>query len=167
LLKDLVLQTPIGEAAQAYLARIKRLNSVSVHIRLNDLQSDCHKIGKNRITDGENRAPTISLEYYKRAVDKLLKSLKEPIFFVFSNDHKRCKANMQFIPNAIFVDQTQNELEDFELMRNCKYNIIANSTFSWHAAWLNDAKDKRVIAPSVWYEYWREFDPCPPNWERA
>jgi hypothetical protein len=166
LLDDLKLLTPISKAAQAYLEQIKSSNGVSVHVRLGDIKNDCHKIGAKSVI-GEVRKPMLSVEYYKNAIQRAREIQRDPIFFIFSNDIAWCKANLGFITNAVFIDQTQNELEDLELMRNCKLNIIANSTFSYWAAWLNINDGKRAIAPKIWYENWRGYDPCPSDWERA
>ena len=44
-----------------------------------------------------------------------------------------------------------DDLADFALMRACDHHIIANSTFSWWAAWLADAEAPRVVAPDRWF----------------
>ena len=84
----------------------------------------------------------LGLDYYNAA----LKSMPKGKVFVFSDDIPWCKAN--FIGDYTFVDQP--DYLAFDLMRLCKHNIIANSTFSWWAAYLNNNPDKLVITPRRW-----------------
>ena len=65
-------------------------------------------------------------------------------FLVFSDDIDWCKKQPIF-KDCEFSEGT--ELEDLNLMASCKHNIIANSSFSWWAGYLNPNADKRVIAP--------------------
>lgn len=42
-------------------------------------------------------------------------------------------------------------VEDFNMMASCQSNIMANSSFSWWAAWLNPNFSKKIIAPREWF----------------
>jgi len=91
--------------------------------------------------------PVLPINYYKESFNKLGDSL---IYLIFSDDIPWCKKNFDFIPNKIFV----NDLEDYEeiyLMSLCNNNIIANSSFGWWGAWLNQNIDKKIISPKVWF----------------
>ena len=71
---------------------------------------------------------------------------------IFSDDLEWVKENIHIKGKCIFVNE-EKKLEDYEellIMSRCRTNIIANSTFSWWAAWLNQNKDKVVIAPRKW-----------------
>ena len=66
----------------------------------------------------------------------------------------------------------ENKLEDWEqmlFMSCCHHNIIANSSFSWWAAYFNFWPDKIICYPSIWFgEIARNNtkDLCPPQWNR-
>ncbi len=70
-------------------------------------------------------------------------------FLVFSDDIEWCKQNPIFF--GCEFSEGKTELEDMNLMAGCKHNIIANSSFSWWAAWLNTNLEKKVIAPARWF----------------
>ena len=118
---------------QEYLELVKRVlqtDSVSLHIRRGDyVQINGHHL--------------LTLDYYKEAIQRV--GNKE--FFIFSDDLEWCK--QYFKGNAFhFVDLP--EVLCFEMMLLCKGHIIANSTFSWWAAYLGYWKGKTVIAPDQW-----------------
>ena len=117
------------------LKMIKETNSVSIHIRRTDKKLTGY----------------LSLNYYKDAINYLMKRVDNPHFFIFSDDIQWTKDNLNIDAPHIYIENDDNHNYcDFELMKNCKYNIIANSTFSWWAAWLNSFIDKIVIAPKFW-----------------
>jgi hypothetical protein len=63
--------------------------------------------------------------------------------FIFSDDLKWCKEHF----SGTFVDLP--DYLAFDLMRQFKYHIIANSTFSQWAAHLSPHLDKVVIYPET------------------
>ena len=85
-----------------------------------------------------------------KAVEYIRKNVEKPTFFIFSDDLEWCKNSLGFLDNCIFVDRTKTEIDDLKLMSFCQHNIIANSSFSWWGAWLNQNSKKTVIAPKDW-----------------
>jgi len=116
-------------------------NSCSLHIRRGDYLNN-----KNLSVHG-----TCDLEYYKRSIKLMNSKIKTINYFIFSDDIEWCKDNLK-MENTLFIEN-KNSLphEDIYLMTLCQNNIIANSSFSWWGAWLNQNDDKIVIAPKRWF----------------
>lgn len=118
-------------------------NSISLHIRRGDYLDPA-----NRIIHGD----ICTLDYYKRAMEMIEKAVENPFYFVFSDDIEWAKKNI-LKNNCEYIDYNNgdNSYIDMQLMSLCKHNIIANSSFSWWAAYLNMNCDKIIIAPSKWF----------------
>jgi hypothetical protein len=91
--------------------------------------------------------PFLSIDYYKSAIEKVG---KEKLFLIFSDDINWCKNAFSFIPNKVFIEGN-NDVVDLYLMSRCNHNIIANSSYSWWGAWMNNSPNKIVISPNVWF----------------
>lgn len=92
-----------------------------------------------------NEYNVLNMQYYLNAID-IIKSKK---YIVFSDDITWCKDNFK-IDNIEF-SENKSDIDDFALMCSCEHNIIANSSYSWWAAYLNKNIQKIVIAPKQWY----------------
>ena len=115
-------------------------NSVSIHIRRGDyLETNLH----NNICD---------LNYYNKAIKIIEEKISDPFYFVFSDDIQWAIENLE-LDNCKYIswNTANNSYIDMRLMSYCKNNIIANSSFSWWGAYLNQNLDKIVIAPSKWF----------------
>ena len=92
----------------------------------------------------------LDVDYYMKAVEYIRKIVEKPTFYIFSDDLEWCKSSLTFLGDCIYVERTQTEIDDLKLMSFCQHNIIANSSFSWWGAWLNQNPNKTVIAPKDW-----------------
>ena len=96
---------------------------------------------------------TLTTEYYKKAIQYITEHINNPTFFIFGQnceDYIKNEFKMD-IPFEIIGEtnsQKEEDWKDIVLMMQCKHAIIANSTFSWWAAWLGNANKGIVIAPS-------------------
>ena len=110
-------------------------NSVSLHIRRTDyLNCDDY--------------PICGIEFYKEAVRRMIREHGECIFYIFSDDLQWARDNLSFIKNRVFVD-SGDDVADWYLMSKTKHHIIANSTYSWWAAWIGYYSGT-VIMPRLW-----------------
>lgn len=132
------------------------IHSVSLHVRRGDYLNGGNINVYNNIC---------TPDYYKKAIDYILEKDPYAIFYVFSDDLEWVKKNLE-ITNCIYVDinKGKDSWQDMYLMSKCQNNIIANSTFSWWAAWLNTNKEKIVICPSRFSNIGLSKDLFPVEW---
>lgn len=122
------------EQNKVWKQKIQETNSVSIHIRHGDYVSWGVKI--------------LSEEYYRTAMRIMEEKIDNCHFFVFTDDPEYVRATYADKENLVVVEGNSgtNSYRDMQLMSYCKHNIIANSTFSFWGAFLNDNPDKIVIA---------------------
>ena len=131
-------------------------NPISLHMRRGDFTLDA---------EGNIALP---IGYYRQGIRFFKERFAEPTFFVFSDDMAFAKQNLPSDARIVFVDHNDSYSahEDLRLMSSCRGHIIANSTFSWWAAWLNPRHDKVIFSPKYWHlkpdSYFPEL--LPPSW---
>jgi hypothetical protein len=136
------LKGPHSQAFNEMTDRINGSNSVSIHVRRGDYLLAKH----------QNIYNACSIDYYKEAIGVIKEKIGQIEIFVFSDDPEWVKNNFTPIfPFTLVSNGSFSIPEELALMSLCKYNIIANSTFSWWAAWLNSNNDKIVISPKKWF----------------
>jgi hypothetical protein len=143
---DFKLRAPPSEENSRLADRIDSVCPVSLHIRRGDYVSDPTT---NRVHG------TLDPDYYERSMDLIAAKITNPHFFIFSDDPGWGKMNlaMKHGRTVSIIDNNDeaHAHEDFRLMSRCKHHVIANSSFSWWAAWLNPYPEKIVIAPKKWF----------------
>jgi len=154
-------RNPLDKKNGAIADLIKSANSIGVHIRRGDYIS-------NPVTNKYHGF--CGIDYIEKAINYIVGKISNPHFFVFSDDVEWCRNNLKAKFPILFVENNHREesYKDMHLMSLCKHNIIANSSFSWWAAWLNANRNKIIIAPNKWFEnnFTDTKDLIPENWIR-
>jgi hypothetical protein len=159
---EFTIVTPPSKQNRELINKIINENAISIHVRRGDYVNDKHT---NQVHG------VCSLSYYYEAIELMNSKNSNPVFYIFSDDIEWAKKNLLFKKEKIFIDfNDKSNYEDMRLMSNCKHHIIANSSFSWWGAWLNNSKSKIVIAPKIWFNNsdWNNqtTDLIPPEWLR-
>jgi hypothetical protein len=141
---DFAFKKPLDGLNQTLADKMASRNSVSVHIRRGDY---IHH------PETSSFHGSCSVEYYTAAIELIKSKVNNIHLYIFSDDISWTKSNMNFDVSATYIDNNieGNSYIDMQLMSLCKHNIIANSSFSWWGAWLNNNPDKIVVAPAKWF----------------
>lgn len=135
-IKDFTFKNSILEEAKSILNKYKKNNKiVAMHVRRGDY------------VNLQNFHPLCELKYYHEA----LNNFKDCDIICVSDDIEWCKNNFKNIDNINFCDSASSPYVDLCLMSICDHNIIANSSFSWWAAYLNKNEQKKIVTPKLWF----------------
>lgn len=137
-----------------YGDKIGHINKIAIHVRR----------GANPVNPTEPKycdntfyVNLFNTDYYRKAMGMF----PGEDFMVFSDDIEWCK-KQDIFKNCSF-SEGHDEIQDLNIMASCKGIIMANSSFSWWAAYLSKAK---VITPKAWYKDGVERTKCPEEWIR-
>lgn len=145
LLIDFAVSSELSEKTKQLAEKIKLEQAVSIHVRRGDYIT---------VKENQNLYATCDENYYIAAMSKIKEKNNNVVFYVFSDEPEWFKSTIHSNDNIHFVTHNSgiNSYQDLYLMSLCKHNIIANSSFSWWGAWLNQNETKMVIAPKNWFK---------------
>lgn len=161
LLSEIALVDELGHHNKSISRLVRNTESVSIHIRRGDYVTDRRFRSIFNVCDDK---------YYAEAISRIACTVKNPCYFIFSDDIEWARKHIRTGGETVFVSNAdgQSPHEELILMSMCRHNIIANSTFSWWGAWLNRNEGKTVIAPGKWFNLpGRHGGDCvPPAWSK-
>ncbi len=140
IIREFTFKEPIVEAASKIFKDVTSGGKVvSLHVRRTDY------------TMLSAHHPLMTKEYW----DEALEHFPDHEVLISSDDVEWCMDN--FVGDRYtFTSSIMNDIGiypdiDMCLMTMCDGNIIANSSFSWWGAWLNQNENKKVVAPKTWF----------------
>jgi len=159
--RQLSVSAPLSERTRRIADAIRNSNSIFLHIRRGDYLKPAHARFHGNL----------DIRYYANGLERILKQSSNAALYVFSDDMEWSKQNIRSSLPTTFVDHTSAATahEDFHLMTLCRHSIVANSSFSWWAAWLSEQTGIR-IAPKKWFAIEKlnrqTHTLIPPSWVR-
>jgi hypothetical protein len=158
--KDFEFRMPWDEDDLNLRERMHAQPSVSIHVRRGDYATSSNK----------NIYAQCGIDYYRNAIRLIQQKVPDVKIFAFSDDPDWVEANLEREFDTIETVRHNighRSAHDMRLMSQADHHIIANSTFSWWAAWLNPSPDKIVVAPSRWFTNGTDDrDLIPSSWIR-
>jgi hypothetical protein len=133
-------ELPWSLPTRALAERLEGQESVAVHVRRTDFV-------------GRQEFDLCGPGYYREAMARLRRDLGLPCFFVFSDDPAWCRGTFaeEDVEIVEVPGTAQDPLHDLFLMSRARHHIIANSSYSWWAAWLAKRPGQRVLSPDRWF----------------
>ncbi len=142
---------------QHYLTEIQWTNPNVIHVRGGDYKSLSNSVG------------LLGVQYYKEAITHATADKPTAPIWVFSDDllfARRMLEQLNLeVDRIVLPNSGLTAAETLILISKCKSKVIANSTFSWWAAYLG-TQTELVVAPNPWNRTSKVTnDLIPSNWK--
>ncbi len=126
-----------------YECKIGACDAICVHVRRGDY-----------VKPGSHYEDLSATDYYDKAIELAKSKYPNAKLFFFSDDLEYVRERFKN-EDAYYVDcnKGSNGFLDMKLMSLAKVNIMANSTFSYWASYINH-ENKTVIYPKQWFCEW-------------
>lgn len=143
--EDLEYSLPFNEEYVDIIKDMDKYDSIALHVRRGDYL-DYPNFG------------LCTVEYYEKAIEKIVSKVENPKFYIFSEDMEWIKKNIKIDYPTKYINfyakkdsVCRGYAELLNLMAQCDNFIIANSTFSYWASFLGKNKEKIIITPKPWF----------------
>jgi len=155
---EITVHDPVSGENRQWYERISETDSVSVHVRRGDY-----------VSLGWALPPA----YYRNALNLIRHKTGATSLYFFSDNmnwvrshhHKLFPNGGDFNVNYVECNGGETAYEDLRLMRTCDHHIVANSSFSWWGAWLDESEAKQIVAPDYWvHDSVDHLDIVPNRW---
>jgi hypothetical protein len=143
ILRELTLsETVLDLDGTETLKRIQGSRSVAIHVRRGDYV----------VSGSRSQFDVCGYDYFRRCINFVSQHVRDATFFVFSDDIGWCRRHIR-ADRLVYCssEKKRDPLIDFFLISRCCHQIICNSTYSWWAAYLNQAAEKLVLCPDRWF----------------
>ncbi|WP_448192903.1 alpha-1,2-fucosyltransferase [Azospirillum sp. sgz301742] len=141
------LNAPEGYARKA--AGLRERGTIGLHVRRYDYGH--HGLAR--------------VEYYKICVQQIRNECGDVPVFICTDEYNFCAFEFRGLGNAeLLKSDVTDPLGDFYLLSHCRHFVVANSSFSWWAAWLGETAESVIYTPHPWCVFDDALNPAPTRW---
>lgn len=137
--KELDLTRELEKNNYPNISQLKERNSICISIKVeHNVEEPMYDVCKK--------------EYWEKAIEYMLENVRDPVFFVCSDNVEYVKEHLIDCQKYDVLCQAKEFPVHFSLaaMSLCKHFIIGNTTYGWWAQYLSANEDKIVVAPKKW-----------------
>lgn len=153
---EFVLAAPLSREALVWHDSAVSSGAVGVHVRRGDYVTLASATAHHGVLDSS---------YYLAAVEEIHRHSDRSEVFVFSDDPEWCAEHLKGPLGATIVSGGLRDIEELMIMSACRHHVLANSSFSWWAAWLGYHEEQMVVAPKRWTADGKPPPAPPMHWQ--